>query len=250
MENTTLQSSSDVAVESESYGCFVIRGLKRAGVLFALLAALAGVGFLLCWRNVLFSVGWHLLAICGSVLSGPVPALLTHFDISDKTLYVLWGVSVVPYWIMLGAAAGLLRWATRSRSLPVVPGKVHEQIGSIIGIMAILLAVISYRSGPFAAMGPASVGPSLPARIMTNLRQIDGAKQQLALEKKLSSDYVPTEAELAPYLGRFFHPVGPERYVFNSIGKTPYAVLDTDWRIPRRRWRQGYTIPKQEYHLP
>ena len=37
---------------------------------------------------------------------------------------------------------------------------------------------------------------------INNLRQIDGAKQQWALETKQDSAAVPVEADLAPYLGR------------------------------------------------
>jgi hypothetical protein len=68
------------------------------------------------------------------------------------------------------------------------------------------------------------------------------------LDKKLSADYLPTGAELAPYINPnglvIFRSIGPERYVLNPINKPPYAVLDDDWRIRRRGWRQGYTISK------
>ena len=37
---------------------------------------------------------------------------------------------------------------------------------------------------------------------INNLRQIDGAKQQWALETKQQSAAVPSEAQLAPYVGR------------------------------------------------
>ena len=37
---------------------------------------------------------------------------------------------------------------------------------------------------------------------INNLRQIDGAKQQWALETKQSSNTIPVAADLAPYLGR------------------------------------------------
>ena len=37
---------------------------------------------------------------------------------------------------------------------------------------------------------------------INNLRQIDGAVQQWALETKQQSSAVPTEAQLAPYVGR------------------------------------------------
>src|SRR6266700_3942702 len=37
---------------------------------------------------------------------------------------------------------------------------------------------------------------------INNLRQIDGAKQQYALENKASQTYAPTLANVQPYLGR------------------------------------------------
>jgi prepilin-type N-terminal cleavage/methylation domain-containing protein len=37
---------------------------------------------------------------------------------------------------------------------------------------------------------------------INNLRQIDGAKQQWALETKAAADASPTAANIAPYLGR------------------------------------------------
>ena len=37
---------------------------------------------------------------------------------------------------------------------------------------------------------------------INNLRQIDGAKQQWALETRQASDATPDEAAIAPYLGR------------------------------------------------
>ena len=37
---------------------------------------------------------------------------------------------------------------------------------------------------------------------INNLRQLDGAKQQWALETKQTGNAAPTEAQLAPYIGR------------------------------------------------
>ena len=37
---------------------------------------------------------------------------------------------------------------------------------------------------------------------LNNLRQIDGAKQQFALENGKTSVYVPTQADITPYMGR------------------------------------------------
>jgi hypothetical protein len=116
-------------------------------------------------------------------------------------------------------------------------------------VAALLLAILSYSTGPIAGMSYVRSGRSLESGIINNLRQFDGAKQQFALEKNLPTGYLTTEAELARYL-KAWRPVGPEQYVMNPIGELPYAVLNSDWRIRRRGWREGYTITQREFHLP
>ena len=93
--------------------------------------------------------------------------------------------------------------------------------------------------------------------IISLLRQIGAAKSEFALEKKVSPDYVPTEADLLPYIkpdkeGKLPH-VGPERYVLNAIGKEPYAILDKGWRILNRSmgdWSRYAITNGTTYRLP
>jgi hypothetical protein len=34
-----------------------------------------------------------------------------------------------------------------------------------------------------------------------------------------------------------------ERYVLNPIGTEPFAIVESDHRVRRRGWREGYTVP-------
>ncbi|HZV36903.1 MAG TPA: hypothetical protein VFB72_20165 [Verrucomicrobiae bacterium] len=58
---------------------------------------------------------------------------------------------------------------------------------------------------------------------INNLRQIDGAKQQWALENKKTADAVPTAADLAPYLPNINQMVCPAggTYTINAVGVPP-----------------------------
>jgi len=61
---------------------------------------------------------------------------------------------------------------------------------------------------------------------INNLRQLDGAKQQWALEQKQLSSATPTSGDVQPYLGRGTdggYPSCPANgvYVINTCGTTP-----------------------------
>ena len=57
---------------------------------------------------------------------------------------------------------------------------------------------------------------------INNLRQIDGAKQQWALEYKKGSHYVPSWQDIRPYLGR-----GPD----STIPKCPHGGIYTIGKV-------------------
>jgi len=64
--------------------------------------------------------------------------------------------------------------------------------------------------------------------ILNNLRQIDGAKQQWALENHKSSEDQPTMSDLKPYLkGSAASPVAGETYVVGKVGDVVSAELKT-----------------------
>jgi prepilin-type N-terminal cleavage/methylation domain-containing protein len=75
---------------------------------------------------------------------------------------------------------------------------------------------------------------------INNLRQVDGAKQQWALENKQTSAAVPVEADIAPYVGRdaaavaitFVCPAGGNAatfgssYTINAVSTAPVCKID------------------------
>jgi hypothetical protein len=157
---------------------------------------------------------------------------------------------------VLGIIVGHLAWK-------VFPPKTEDQPAQLpkwkirLGVagLAVVFAIITMMSMPGSTI--INTGGSIQIAIVNNLRQIDAAKNELVLEKKVPPDYVPTEAELLQYIkpdkqGKFPH-VGPERYVFNPIRESPYAIFDKDWRIHRHDsdWSDGYTITNgTTYRLP
>ena len=80
---------------------------------------------------------------------------------------------------------------------------------------------------PIAAPEPATdqsaaVAAQLNACI-NNLRQIDAAKQQSALENDKTADAVPSAQDLLPYLSNLVFPVCPSggTYTINAVGVPP-----------------------------
>jgi hypothetical protein len=72
--------------------------------------------------------------------------------------------------------------------------------------------------------------PSAPVNsCINNLRQIDGAKQQWALETKASSNATPTWADIRPYLGRgsddwVYCPAGGF-YILHDVSSAPTCTI-------------------------
>lgn len=64
---------------------------------------------------------------------------------------------------------------------------------------------------------------------IANLKQIDGAKHQWALETKTNSLAVPTESDLTPYFGNNRFPVCPGggTYTIGSMATNPVCSLGT-----------------------
>jgi hypothetical protein len=60
---------------------------------------------------------------------------------------------------------------------------------------------------------------------INNLRQIDAAKQQWALEKGKQATDVPTWDDLKPYLGRIPHCPAGGTYTINAVGDPPQCSV-------------------------
>jgi len=100
-------------------------------------------------------------------------------------------------------------------------------------------------------------GPSTMSRIINNLRQIQGAKEQWALEHHETNDVVMTREMLDGLLGRggydvVVRPVARERYKINTLWKPAEAELtkEVDRRYPRGTLVRLGTNTHEEIILP
>ena len=62
---------------------------------------------------------------------------------------------------------------------------------------------------------------------INNLRQIDAAKQQWALEKGMSANAMPSKEDLKPYLGRSAFPRCPQggEYTIGAVNEPPTCSI-------------------------
>lgn len=214
----------------------IVRGLESAGLIAGILLALAALsGY--CLHSFLLSI-W-----IGAILSGPIPPLLTHFDITNAQLNILWLAIPFLYWFALGVGAGLIGWKVSAAESQ--PERWVEQGLRITRAAAAMLVFAGGLLSFFLYPNFVGGGSSPENMIKNNLRIIEGSKDQLALEKNLPTGYVVTEADLAQYIkGGTVRHLGTERYILNPIGVPCYAVLEADWRIRRKGWDEGHTVPK------
>jgi hypothetical protein len=84
--------------------------------------------------------------------------------------------------------------------------------------------------------------------IMNNLRLLDSAKQQWALEQRKSATDVPTMEDLRPYVGRGERGEVPggegQTYILGAVGEPPVARLKSRWGEDKI-----VTLPGQEVNL-
>ena len=246
---------------------FVFEGLKQAGRVFGVILLLGSLAALFVWLSLHWGTTAHPdmagsysrgigMVTAGSAilfLSGPVPTILSFFDITDRQLLVLSCLLIIPHWAGLGAIAGIRKFqiykADPGQQKNLFPGQIAKQIRWQIEIIALVLAVLIFPVGPF--YGSVNVGPSPAAArrmaIDRKLGQINWAKEQFARDKKILPGYVPSPTDLAPYVNgdtNFFNPANdwPIHYSLNAINQPACARVDKDWRIRRSGWREGYTI--------
>ncbi len=181
------------------------------------------------------------------LLAGPLMPLLTLFDLSDDLLWAIPYILIAPYWMALGLWSGRRFWRLAGHdpnpSGRLVVWRSFQRWGDPL-VLAFVLALLALV---FSAVTGNSVsgGPSCRNSIVNNLRMIDGAKAQFAADRRVPEGYRVTEDDLRPYFGRAPVPIEGrwgERYVLGSIGREPYAVLNSGYRVRRRGWTEGYTI--------
>jgi len=217
---------------------FVVEGIRQAALVFVmvgLVAFILGAFQLSTGRRVDTEIG-----ILANTLTGPGWCLLLHLDISNQAILFFSLASVIPFWIGIGALAGL---AARKMPNPEAsPTRPRYFMRFSIAVVALALGAFSQDATP-AFTGS---GPSIRYTIINNVRQLDGARSEFIEDKHPPANYIVTEADLVPYIyppGRGKIPrVGPERYVLNPLDQPVYAILDKDWRIPRRGWQEGHTF--------
>jgi len=92
---------------------------------------------------------------------------------------------------------------------------------------------------------PENEHPHLVGGIVNNLRLLEGAKEQWALENKKDPGATPTLADVAPYLknGVMPSPVAGETYLLNPVGTRPTAKLAT----PGGRFRAGSVVDADSF---
>ena len=207
----------------------IVRGLESAGLIAGILLALAALaGY--CLHSFLLSI-W-----IGAILSGPIPPLLTHFDITNAQLNILWLAIPFLYWFALGVGAGLIGWKVSAAESQ--PERWVEQGLRITRAAAAMLVFAGGLLSFFLYPNFVGGGSSPENMIKNNLRIIEGSKDQLALEKNLPTGYVVTEADLAQYIkGGTVRHLGTERYILNPIGVPCYPC----WRLIGESGEKGGT---------
>ncbi len=109
-------------------------------------------------------------------------------------------------------------------------------------LTAVILVDILWLAGSSLFMWPPLfhyVGESCNACV-NNLRQIEGAKEQWALETGKTNGAVPTPGDLAPYVTKeAFHCPSGGSYTIGAIGKDPVCSLGTITPPPGVKERVG-----------
>ena len=106
------------------------------------------------------------------------------------------------------------------------------------GLVCICIGFFAWIA-PRNFIGPPRSGPEWNANgCINNLRQIDAAKQQWALENgKTNGDIIATESDIMPYLGRgpkgnFPHCPSGGQYVIGKLNQPPACSLGTNVNPP------------------
>jgi len=102
--------------------------------------------------------------------------------------------------------------------------RVPRPVVVMAGLVVLLVLGWHWLVPSFVHTGP---GDRRLSAIANNLRTIEGAKEQWALEHQATNGVLPTVADLAPYLrnGELPKPVAGETYRITPAGELNTAVL-------------------------
>jgi Mg-chelatase subunit ChlD/type II secretory pathway pseudopilin PulG len=122
----------------------------------------------------------------------------------------------------------------------------RRTISSLAALLAVVAVVAILASMLLPATSRAKMRAQRPA-IINNLRLLDSAKQQWALEQRKSATDVPTMQDLQAYLGRGEHgdvpAVAGETYNLGAVAQQPVAQLET------KGGKKMVTLPDAEGNL-
>jgi len=101
--------------------------------------------------------------------------------------------------------------------------RAQAQVAEVTATTKQRLAQLVAENKPAPVVTPAAMAAALLNACVNNLRQLDAAKQQWALEKNKTADAIPTAQEIAPYLKDNQVPVCPAggQYSLNALSSTP-----------------------------
>ena len=97
--------------------------------------------------------------------------------------------------------------------------KNRKRLTRICEIGGILLFLPLWSASQFPTLLEA-IGARL-WEIVNNLRQIDGAMQEWAIQHGQTGTVLVSEENVIPYLGRRLKPVAGERYVLKTLAESP-----------------------------
>jgi hypothetical protein len=168
-----------------------------------------------------------------AVPTGPAPAKNCGLAIWSLVLGILgltcfWLLTAIP-----GVICGHLAYARIRRSAGALSGEGLALAGLITGYVGIALSILVIPLMAAIAI-PNFVKARTTAQMnacINNLRQMDGAKQQWALEHKKPETATPTARDLEPYLkARLECPAGGV-YTIHAVGERPTCSIPSH-RLP------------------
>ncbi len=167
--------------------------MKKFVVMFGIVFAAIGVVLTLSILALSWSLGWRpqgaLATGIATLVAAPSAIVGRAIGLGNRTSPLLWDCWMLGFnatWSFgLGALTGVLAW--RLRKSPLI-----ARVFVAAGLAACCLVMVINLPGRFT--GPTS------ENCINNLRQIEGAKHQWALEHHKPTNDTPTWEELAPYL--------------------------------------------------
>jgi len=168
----------------------------------------------------------------------PIPTAPTQAKTPGLAIWslVLGILGLTCFWLFTGIPAvicGHLAYGRIRRSAGTLSGEGLALGGLITGYLSIALSIFIIPLLTAIAI-PNFVKARSMAQMnacVSNLRQMNVAKQQWALENKKPETAVPTAQDLEPYLKSTLKCPAGGVYTFNAVGETPTCSIPTH-RLP------------------